>query len=101
MGPLPTTPVAEVRVVGEDRRLERVSRSTLMYMYDYGIGLENRLRWHLGNLRFYADEAHDLVEAMRLAGRLTSVNRNIARAGRRSDRLRAEIVRREVERRDP
>ncbi len=101
MGPLPTTPVAEVRIVEEDRRLARVSRSTLTYMYDSGVGLESRLRWHRGNLRFYADEAHDLVEAMRLAGRLTGVDRNIARAGRRNDRMRAEIVRREVERRDP
>jgi len=97
VGLLPTTPVAEVRIVEEDRRFARVSRSTLTYMYEYGVGLENRLRWHHGNLRFYAEEAHDLVEAMRLAGRLTSVDRNIARAGRRNERMRAEIVRREAE----
>jgi hypothetical protein len=93
--------VAVVRIVEEDRRLSQVSRATLSYMYEYGVNLENRLRWHRGNLRFYADEEYDLVEAMRLAGRLTNVGKNIARAGRRNERMRAEIVRREAERRDP
>jgi len=91
-------PQAEVRLDEEDARLARVSASTLVYMHEYGAALEERLRWHRGNLKFLSDEEHDLFEAMRLTTRLNRVRRNIVRTGRRNERVRAELLRRELER---
>jgi len=91
------TPAAEVRIDEENQRLGQVSTATLWYMYGYGVSLEDRLRWHSGNLRFLWEEEHDLLEVMRLTGRLNRVDRNIGRTGRRSERMRSELVRREIE----
>jgi hypothetical protein len=91
------TPAAEVRIDEVDQRVSQVSTPTLLYMHEYGIALEGRLRWHGGNLRFLSDEEHDLLEAMRLCTRLTKVEKNIARTGRMNERMRAELVRREFE----
>ena len=88
------TQVVESRLDEEDQILARVSSSTLEYMYSYGLMHEARLTWHRGNLAFLACEEHDLFEAMRLSVRLTSVDRNISRTGRRNERMRSELVRR-------
>ena len=91
------TPAAEVRIDEEDQRLGQVSTATVWYMYGYGVSLEDRLRRHRGNLRFLWEEEHDLLEVMRLTGRLNRVEHNVGRTGRRNERTRAELVRREIE----
>jgi hypothetical protein len=93
--------VIEVRLVDEDRVVTTVSRATLDYMYREGLARERRLRNHRGNLGLAADEEGDLFEVMRLAARLSTVDRNIVGAGRRNERLRSEIVRREAGSRPP
>jgi hypothetical protein len=94
--------VIETRVTQEDRIIAEVSEGTLAFMYRHGLAFEHRLRHHRGNLGFYADEERDLFEGMRLAERLSTVERNIRGASRRNERLRSEIVRREADcRRSP
>lgn len=90
--------IREVRTDEESRRLGRLSTATLDYMHEYGIAREGWLRYHRGNLLFLADGEHDLFEAMRLSGRLSNVNRSISRTGRRNETIRAELVKRELER---
>ncbi len=89
--------VIESRLEEEDRVIATVSEGTLEYMYRYGLAHECRLRSHRGNLGFQALEEHDLFEAMRLATRLSTVEKNICRSSRRNERLRSEIVRRETD----
>ena len=91
-------PVVEVRLDEESRRLGELSVSTLEYMADHGAAHELRLRHHRGNLGYAADNECDLFEAMRLSARLKRVDGNIARAGRGTERVRAELVRRALER---
>ncbi len=90
------TQVVEVRVDEEDRILARVSEPTLRYMHDYGVALEGWLRHHHGNLEFLAEEERDLFEGMRLTRRLERVEGNITRTGRRNERIRAELMKREL-----
>jgi hypothetical protein len=85
---------AQVWTDEEDQRLRRVSTLTLQYMYGHGLSLEGRLKHHGGDLAFFAQEEHDLLEAMRLDARLKSVKRNTERASRRNVLMHAEIVRR-------
>lgn len=92
----PASQVIEARLDEEDLVIARVSSATLAYMYRYGLAHEHRLRWHRGNLGHLAQEEHDLLEALRLAARLTRVEKNVRRADRRNERLRSEIVRREA-----
>jgi hypothetical protein len=93
--------VIEVRVEQEDRLIATVSHGTLDFMYRHGLARERRLRNHRGNLGLVADEERDLFEGMRLAERLSTVDKNIRGTSRRNERLRAEIVRREADRRAP
>jgi len=88
--------VAECRVEEDRQELARLSVGTLVYMRDRGEALEARLRYHGVSLEWLAAEEHDLYEAMRLSVRLTNVRANTTRAGRRCDRIRAELLRREL-----
>jgi len=87
---------AECRVEEDRQDLARLSVGTLAYMRDRSESLEARLRHHGVSLEWLASEEHDLYEAMRLSVRLTSVRANTARAGRRCDRIRAELLRRQI-----
>lgn len=89
--------VIEARLEDEDRVIAAVSEGTLQYMYRYGLARERRLRNHMGNLGLDALEERGLFEAMRLAERLSVVDKNIVGASRRNERLRSEIVRREAD----
>ena len=80
----------------ESRRLASVSVSTLLYMMDYGLARERDLRRHHVNLGYLAEDEHDLFEAMRLSARLKRVERNTARTARVNERLRAELVVRDL-----
>jgi len=91
------TPPAEVRLNREDRRLAAVSLATILCMYEYGLALEEHLKWHEGNLRWRADDEADLYEAMGLSSRLANVERNISRVDGRNERLRGELLRREID----
>jgi len=86
----------EVRWHEESRRLADVSVSTLLYMMDYGLARERDLRRHHLNLGYLAEDEHDLFEAMRLSARLNRVETNTARAARVNERLRAELVVRDL-----
>jgi hypothetical protein len=86
----------EVRLHEESRRLASVSVSTLLYMMDYGLARERDLRRHHVNLGYQAEDEHDLFEAMRLSARLSRVETNTARAARVNERLRAELVVRDL-----
>ncbi len=86
----------EVRLHEESRRLASVSVSTLLYMMDYGLARERDLRRHHVNLGYLAEDEHDLLEAMRLSARLTSGETNTARTARGNERLRAELVVRDL-----
>jgi hypothetical protein len=88
--------VAEYRIEENRQEFAGVSVPTLLYMRDRSDALEARLRWHGMNLEWVAAEEHDLYEAMRLSARLTNITGNAAQAGRRSERLRAELLRRQV-----
>lgn len=90
--------VHEHRLLDERAELGRVSTATLRYMWEASTALEAWLRMHGGNLLAIAQEEYDLYEAMRLSARLSSVSRNAARAERRSERIRAEVIRRELDR---
>jgi hypothetical protein len=92
---IPVDQVVEVRLDEEQQVIARVSEATLRYMYRYGLELEHRLRCHGRNLGYFAEDEGDLFEAMRLATRLNTVEKNIRRTGRRNERLRSELVRRE------
>jgi hypothetical protein len=94
--PAGSTPPVEIKRQEDEQRLSLLSVDTLAYMYDYGLATEQRLRHHRSNLSFVADQEFDLLEAMRLNSRLNRVSVNIDRAGRRNERLRAELVRREL-----
>jgi hypothetical protein len=89
--------VVEARLEEEDRVIATVSGSTLEYMYRHGLARERRLRRHRGDLGFEASFEYDLVEAMRLAARLSTTERSITRASRLNERLRSEMVRREAD----
>lgn len=95
----PADQVIEVRVAEEDRVIATVSVGTLEYMYRHGLATERRLRRHRGDLGFAVSEEYDLFEGMRLAARLTSTERSIARTSGRNERLRSEMLRREADRR--
>jgi hypothetical protein len=97
VGSLTCIQAAETHVEEESHRLCRLSVSTLCYMIDYGVALENRLTHHRLNLRYEAEETFDLLEAMRLSARLNQVESNISRRGRLNARIRAEILRRAAE----
>lgn len=86
----------EVRLEEESRRLSELSVSTLEYMMDHGVARERRLRRQRVDLGYFAEEEHDLLEAMRLSERLSRVERNISRTGRANERIRAELVGRGV-----
>lgn len=88
--------VAEYRVEEGHQELRAISVPTLVYMRDRSEALEARLRWHGANLEWLASDEHDLYEAMRLSARLKNVKVNTARAGQRSDRIRAELLRRQL-----
>lgn len=90
--------VIEATLSQEDRIVAAVSDGTLAYMYWHGLAREYRLRNHRGDLEFAREEGRDLFEGMRLAERLRTVDKNIQGAGRRNERLRSEIVRREADR---
>lgn len=94
--PTGSAPPVEIRRQDDEQQLSLLSAGTLAYMYDYGLATERRLRHHRSNLSFLADEEFDLLEAMRLSSRLNRVSVNIDRAGRRNERLRAELIRREL-----
>jgi hypothetical protein len=87
---------AECRIEEDRQALARVSVPTLVYMRDRSEELEARLRWHRTNLEWLASDEHDLYEAMRLSARLTNTRVNAARAGRHSERIRAELLRRQL-----
>jgi hypothetical protein len=95
----PLVETREVRTDEESQRLAALSTSTVDYMYEYGLAREGWLRHHRGNLLFLADREHDLLEAMRLSGRLNNVVRSISRTGRRNEAIRAELVKRELAKR--
>jgi hypothetical protein len=86
----------EIRPHDESRRLANVSVSTLLYMMDYGLARERDLRRHHVNLGYRAADEHDLFEAMRLSARLNRVETNTARTARVNERLRAELVVRDL-----
>lgn len=86
----------EVRWHEESQWLADVSVSTLLYMMDYGLARERDLRRHHLNLGYLAEDEHDLFEAMRLSARLNRVETNTARAARVNERLRAELVVRDL-----
>ncbi|MBD3367826.1 MAG: hypothetical protein GF405_06590 [Candidatus Eisenbacteria bacterium] len=90
-------PYGEIRISEEDERLRNLSESTLRFMHDHGVLLEERLREQSRYLGFLVEEEYDLVNAMRLSERRASVGRNVRVAGRRVETIRAEIVRRSVE----
>lgn len=96
IGTLLVPGVAECRVEEDRQELARLSVGTLAYMRDRGEALEARLRYHGVSLEWLASEEHDLYEAMRLSARLTNVRANTARAERRCDRIRAEMLRRQI-----
>jgi hypothetical protein len=72
----------EIRQDEERGRLAELSCSTLDYMIDYAVALENRLRHHRKELGYFAEEEFDILEGIRLCARLRSVEKNIARTGR-------------------
>ena len=86
----------EVRLHEESRRLASVSVSTLLYMMDFGLARERDLRRHHVNLRYLAEDEYDLFEAMRLSARLNRVETNTARTARVNERLRSELVVRDL-----
>jgi hypothetical protein len=86
----------EVRWHEESQWLADVSVSTLLYMMDYGLARERDLRRHHLNLGYLAEDEHDLFEAMRLSARLNRVETNTARTARVNERLRAELVVRDL-----
>ncbi len=94
-GLLETRPL-EVRLHEDSQRLASVSVSTLLYMMDYGLARERDLRRHYVNLGYLAEDEHDLFEAMRLSARLNRVETNTARTARVNERLRAELVVRDL-----
>ncbi len=88
----PRTPAVEVWVDEEEEALAALSTATLEYMHGYWSGFGGWLKHHYGNLRFLAEEERDLFEAMRLSARLTRVESNMSRVGRRAERLRAVLT---------
>ncbi|MCK4408864.1 MAG: hypothetical protein KAW67_02195 [Candidatus Eisenbacteria sp.] len=98
MNGLQETKPVEVRLDEESQRLAAVSVSTLLYMIDYGVARERDLGRHRVNLGYLAEEEHDLLEAIRLCARLSRVEANVARTARVNERIRAELVVRELAR---
>ena len=96
MNGLQETRPVEVRFDEETRRLAAVSVSTLLYMIDYGLAREHDLGRQRVNLGYLAQEEYDLLEAMRLSVRLSRVEANVARTARLNERVRAELVVREL-----
>ena len=87
---------AEIRLDEESRQLVAVSVSTLLYMMDYGLARERNLGRHRIDLGYLAEEEHDLFEAIRLSARLRRVDTNVVRIARRNERLRAELIVRDL-----
>jgi hypothetical protein len=88
----------EIRLDEESQRLAAVSVSTLRYMMDYGLARERDLGFHRANLEYLAEDEYDILEAMELSARLNRVEVNIRRTGRSNEALRAELIRRGLER---
>ena len=86
----------EVRLHEESQRLVSVSVSTLQYMMDYGLARERQLRRHRVDLGYLAEDEYDLFEAMRLLVRLKRVETNTTRTARLNERIRAELVTRDL-----
>ena len=86
----------EIRLDEERRRLAVVSVSTLLYMMDYGLARERNLGRHRIDLDYLAEEEYDLFEAIRLSARLRRVDTNVVRIARRNERLRAELIVRDL-----
>jgi hypothetical protein len=89
-------PVAEYRIERSRQELARLSVPTLLYMRDRSQALESRLKWHGTNLECLASDEYDIYEAMRLSARLNNIRVNTERAGKQSDRIRGELVRRQL-----
>lgn len=94
---LPPATVEE-RIDEDEQRFRELSSATLNYMHGYGVAWESWLRHHRGNLIFVANNEHDLFEAMRLSSRLNSIEGNIAKTGRRNERIRSELLSRAIDR---
>ena len=97
MNILRRTPLAEVRLAQQQRRHARISTATLQYMLEYGISHESWLRWQHGYLLGEAEEEADLYEALRLSERLNRVERNVGRVSSDNERLRSELLARDLE----
>ncbi len=96
---LPLVPGSvEERIDEEEQSLASLSTGTLRYMHRYGVAWEAWLTQHRGNLIFLAESEFDLVEAMRLSARLSNVGANIVRTGRRNERIRSQLLTRELKR---
>jgi len=86
------TPDRVIRRVEEIRDLRAYSIAALRNMHDYQVAKRARLDKQTAYLNAFMNYEVDIYEQMKLAQRLTKVERNIERTEERIRRLRGELL---------